>query len=51
MRHETFAIGCAAGCGGHRTDAAAPIVETLIARRPLAKVLWDRASGLKTVAD
>jgi hypothetical protein len=32
MRHETFAIGCAAGFGGDRTDAAAPIVETLIAR-------------------
>jgi hypothetical protein len=31
MRHETFAIGCAAGFGGDRTDAAAPIVETLMA--------------------
>ncbi len=29
---STFAIGCAAGFGGDRTDAAAPIVETLIAR-------------------
>jgi len=32
MSHDTFAIGCAAGFGGDRTDAAAPIVETLIAR-------------------
>jgi hypothetical protein len=28
----TLAIGCAAGFGGDRTDAAAPLVETLIAR-------------------
>jgi len=28
----TLAIGCAAGFGGDRTDAALPIVETLIAR-------------------
>jgi len=26
MRRETFSIGCAAGFGGDRTDAAAPIV-------------------------
>lgn len=32
MHQETLAIGCAAGFGGDRTDAAAPIVETLIAR-------------------
>lgn len=32
MYHDTLAIGCAAGFGGDRTDAAAPIVETLIAR-------------------
>ena len=32
MRQDTLAIGCAAGFGGDRTDAAAPIVETLIAR-------------------
>lgn len=31
MRRDTLAIGCAAGFGGDRTDAAAPIVETLIA--------------------
>src|SRR6516225_8097938 len=32
MRHETFSIGCAAGFGGDRTDAAEPIVKTLVAR-------------------
>lgn len=32
MPRETLAIGCAAGFGGDRTDAAGPIVETLIAR-------------------
>jgi hypothetical protein len=32
MIDNLFAIGCAAGFGGDRTDAAAPIVETLIAR-------------------
>jgi len=31
MRSDRLAIGCAAGFGGDRTDAAAPIVETLIA--------------------
>jgi len=29
MSHDIFAIGCAAGFGGDRTDAAAPVVETL----------------------
>ena len=28
----TLAIGCAAGFGGDRTDAAGPVVDTLIAR-------------------
>jgi Acyclic terpene utilisation family protein AtuA len=32
MASETLAIGCAAGFGGDRTDAAGPIVDTLIAR-------------------
>jgi hypothetical protein len=32
MTQDTLAIGCAAGFGGDRTDAAAPVVETLIAR-------------------
>src|SRR5262249_2555501 len=31
MRRETLAMGCAGDFGGHRTAAAAPIVETLIA--------------------
>jgi len=34
MRHETFAIGCAAGFGGDRTDAAGPI--------PVMAPLYDR---------
>ncbi len=32
MTRDTLAIGCAAGFGGDRTDAAGPIVDTLIAR-------------------
>lgn len=32
MHQKTLSIGCAAGFGGDRTDAALPIVETLIAR-------------------
>src|SRR5262245_25291352 len=32
MPNETLAIGCAAGFGGDRTDAAGPIVDTLVAR-------------------
>jgi hypothetical protein len=32
MTHEVLAIGCAAGFGGDRTDAAGPVVESLIAR-------------------
>lgn len=32
MEQTSLAIGCAAGFGGDRTDAAAPVVETLIAR-------------------
>ena len=32
MPQKTLSIGCAAGFGGDRTDAALPIVETLIAR-------------------
>jgi acyclic terpene utilization AtuA family protein len=41
MRHETFAIGCAAGFGGDRTDAAAPIVETLIARGGSGALIFE----------
>jgi Acyclic terpene utilisation family protein AtuA len=32
MNAGTLAIGCAAGFGGDRTDAAGPVVDTLIAR-------------------
>ena len=32
MPSDTLHIGCAAGFGGDRTDGAAPIVETLVAR-------------------
>src|SRR5262245_56685235 len=41
MRHETCAIGCAAGFGGDRTDAAAPIVETLIARGGASALIFE----------
>jgi hypothetical protein len=41
MRHDTFAIGCAAGFGGDRTDAAAPIVETLIARGGAGALIFE----------
>lgn len=36
-----FAIGCAAGFGGDRTDAAAPIVETLIARGGRGALIFE----------
>src|SRR3954453_14993204 len=32
MTSDNLAIGCAAGFGGDRTDAAGPVVDTLIAR-------------------
>ena len=44
MRHETFAIGCAAGFGGDRTDAAAPVVETLIARGGAGALIFETLS-------
>ena len=44
MRHETFAIACAAGFGGDRTDAAAPIVETLIARGGAGALIFEMLS-------
>jgi len=44
MRHETFPIGCAAGFGGDRTDAAAPIVETLIARGGAGALIFEMLS-------
>src|SRR5262245_4406817 len=44
MRHETFAIGCAAGFGGDRTDAAAPIVETMITRGGAGALIFEMLS-------
>jgi hypothetical protein len=41
MPKETLAIGCAAGFGGDRTDAAAPIVETLIARGGAGVLIFE----------
>ena len=41
MSHDIIAIGCAAGFGGDRTDAAAPIVETLIARGGAGALIFD----------
>jgi hypothetical protein len=41
MRYDTLAIGCAAGFGGDRTDAAAPIVETLIARGGAGVLIFE----------
>lgn len=41
MRHDTLAIGCAAGFGGDRTDAAAPVVETLIARGGASVLIFE----------
>jgi hypothetical protein len=41
VRHETFAIGCAAGFGGDRTDSAGPIVETLIARGGAGALIFE----------
>src|SRR5215471_6170130 len=32
MTEERLAIGCAAGFGGDRVDAAGPVVDTLVAR-------------------
>ncbi|MDX2031543.1 MAG: acyclic terpene utilization AtuA family protein [Blastocatellia bacterium] len=50
MANGIYSIGCAAGFGGDRTDAAAPIVETLIARgRPgalLFEMLAERTLAL-----
>jgi hypothetical protein len=50
MTREPLAIGCAAGFGGDRTDAAGPVVDTLIARgRPgvlIFEVLAERTLAL-----
>lgn len=41
MKDDKLAIGCAAGFGGDRTDAAAPIVETLIARGGAGVLIFE----------
>ncbi|MGH9801890.1 MAG: acyclic terpene utilization AtuA family protein, partial [Blastocatellia bacterium] len=41
MNRSTLSIGCAAGFGGDRTDAAAPIVETLIARGGAGVLIFE----------
>ncbi len=41
MNHPTLFIGCAAGFGGDRTDAALPIVETLIARGGAGVLIFE----------
>ncbi len=41
MTQSTLAIGCAAGFGGDRTDAALPIVETLIARGGAGVLIFE----------
>ena len=41
MKHPTLFIGCAAGFGGDRTDAALPIVETLIARGGAGVLIFE----------
>src|SRR5262245_20776549 len=50
MTHEPLAIGCAAGLGGDRTDAAGPVVDTLVARGGpgvlIFEVLADRTLAL-----
>lgn len=38
---NTLAIGCAAGFAGDRTDAAAPVVETLIARGGASVLIFE----------
>ena len=41
MNQQTFAIGCAAGFGGDRVDAALPVVETLIARGGASVLIYE----------
>lgn len=41
MNSSTLAIGCAAGFGGDRDDAAAPVVETLIAGGTPAVLIFE----------
>ena len=41
MNQHKLSIGCAAGFGGDRTDVAAPIVETLIARGGAGVLIFE----------
>ena len=41
MTQNILSIGCAAGFGGDRTDAALPIVETLIARGGAGVLIFE----------
>lgn len=41
MTQNTLSIGCAAGFGGDRTDAALPIVKTLIARGGAGVLIFE----------
>lgn len=41
MTHDTLRIGCAAGFSGDRTDAAAPVVEALIAAGGPAVLIFE----------
>ena len=41
MTGQTLAIGCAAGFGGDRSDAAGPVVDTLIARGGPAVLIFE----------
>ena len=38
---ETLAVGCGAGFSGDRTDAGAPVVRTLVARRGPAALIYE----------
>jgi hypothetical protein len=41
MTAEPLAIGCAAGFGGDRTDAAGPVVDTLVARGGAGVLIFE----------
>ena len=41
MNQQTLTIGCAAGFGGDRTDAALPIVETIVARGGAGVLIFE----------
>lgn len=47
--HDTLLIGCGAGFGGDRADAAGPVVDTLIARGKPAALIFEML-GERTLA-